>query len=400
MIADNTMLRYLNNNQNTKNNPNENFAREFFELFTIGTGPQIGDGDYTNYTEHDIVQAARVLTGFVTRTQRDQTDPETGIPRGAVSFSRHDTGNKTFSEKFQNRTITGATNTNGFWTEINAFVDMVFDQPETARNLCRRLYRFFVHRNISAEIETDIIEPLAQQLIAENYEIKSVLRTLFRSEHFYDADDSDNTNEIVGGMIKSPLELALQSLSFFQLAIPAPTTTQNYNHYIVFYSAGVIDRMLGLANLPLFMPPDVAGYPAYHQSPEYSRHWFNSSSIIARYKLPQMLLTGKRVIGGSPNSSIAIKLNIAPWVRDSGTFSDASEASVLVDELLRYLLPEQPSPERFDYFLNTIFLDNLPAYDWTYEWLQYLQTGDETEVKIPLERLINHILFSPEFQTF
>jgi uncharacterized protein (DUF1800 family) len=400
IVADNTMLRYLNNNLNTKTNPNENFAREFFELFTIGKGPQIADGDYTNYTEDDIVQAARVLTGFITRTQRDMTDPETGIPRGNVSLSRHDTGNKTFSSKFQNRTITGATTAAGIWTELNAFVDMVFDQPETARNLVRRLYRYFVHRNITPEIETDIIQPLAQQMIDENYEIAMVLRTLFKSQHFYDADDSDNANEIIGGMIKSPLELSLQALSLFNIAIPSPTTTQNYTHYVTFYSAAVIDRMLTMANMPIFLPLDVAGYSAYHQEPEYSRHWFNSTSVIPRYKLPQMLLTGKRVIGGSPNSNIGIKLNIAPWVRDSGFFSNPSDAYALVQELVEYMLPEQPSAARFDYFYNIVFLDQLPADDWTYEWQNYLNTGNETEVKIALERLIYALMFSPEYQTF
>jgi len=400
IVADNTMLRYLNNNLNTKNNPNENFAREFFELFSIGKGPQIAEGDYTNYTEYDIVQAAKVLTGFITRTQRDMVDPETSIPRGNVSLSRHDTTNKTFSDKFQSRTITGATTATAIWTELNAFVDMVFDQPETARNLCRRLYRFFVHRDITPEIETDIIVPLAQQLINENYEIQAVLRTLFKSEHFYDADDSDNANEIVGGLIKSPLELTLQSLSFFNIGIPSPTTTQNHTHYITFYSSAVIERMFGMANLPVFLPLDVAGYSAYHQQPDYTRHWFNSSSVIARYKLPQMLLTGKRVIGGSPNSNIGIKLNIAPWVRDSGTISDPSDSYALVQELIEYLLPEQPSVDRFDYFYNIVFLDQLPAADWTYEWQNYLASGNETEVKIQLERLIHAIMYSPEFQTF
>ena len=99
MIADNVMLRYLNNNQNTAVNPNENFAREFLELFTIGKGPQIGPGDYTNYTEDDIVEAAKVLTGFRTRINRDVVDAETGIPRGDAQFGQHKPGAKTFSSK-------------------------------------------------------------------------------------------------------------------------------------------------------------------------------------------------------------------------------------------------------------------------------------------------------------
>jgi uncharacterized protein (DUF1800 family) len=398
IVADNTMLRYLNNDQNSMQNPNENFAREFLELFTIGKGLQIAPGDYTNYTEDDIIQAARVLTGFRTRTQRDQVDTETGIPRGTVQFNRHDTGAKTFSEKFQNTTIQGATNAAGVYTELSNFVNMVFAQPEVAKNICRRLYRFFVRPNITPEIETDIIVPLADIFRNNNYEIVPVLRKLLKSEHFYDADDSDNKDEIFGGIIKSPLELSLQAISFFGIAIPDPIT-QNNQHYIQFYAQGVIERMLGYANLPLYYPIDVAGYSAYHQEPEYNRNWFNSSSIIARYKLGQMLLTGKRVLGGGPNTSIGIKLNIAPWVRNSGICADPSDPYILVKDLLDYMLPEEVDDDRFNYFYNQIFLDNLPPADWTYEWQNYLNTNNDQEVKIALERLITYIMFSPEYQT-
>jgi len=399
LVTDNCMLRYLNNQQNTKNSPNENFAREFLELFTIGKGPQIGAGDYSNYTEDDIIQAARVFTGFRTRTNRDVIDSETGIPRGDVQLNQHDTGSKTFSYHFQNTQIAGGTTVNGVWAELNKFVDMVFAQPEVSRNFCRRLYRWLVSKNITAEIETDIIEPLAATLRINNYEIEPVLQQLLQSEHFYDADDSDNADEIVGGMIKSPLELALQSISFFNIPIPSPTTNPTL-HYQQFYSNAMLTRILETAGLPLFFPSDVAGYPGYYQEPEFSRQWFNSSTIISRYKLPQMLLTGKQGFGSNPNASIVIKLNIVPWVKSSGFFSDPSDSYALVQELINYLLPETIDAGRFDYFYTNVFLDNLPAADWTYEWQNYLASGNESEVKIPLERLINAIMYAPEFQTF
>lgn len=399
MVADNTMLRYLNNNQNTRTNPNENFAREFLELFTIGKGEQIAPGDYTNYTEDDIVQAARVFTGYQTNTLRTTLDPETGLPRGTTSLSRHDTGSKKFSEKFGGATIMGATTAAGVFTEVSQLVDLVLAQPETAKNICRRLYTFFVHKTITPEVETDIIEPLADTFRNGGFEIYPVLKKLFKSEHFYDLDDSSNTDEIVGGLIKSPLELTLQALSFFNIAIPDPLT-QNSLHFNTFYQQAVITRMFGYANLNLFYPPDVAGYAAYHQDPDYSRQWFNSTTIVARYKLSAMLLTGKRVIGSGANSSIGIKLNIVPWVRDSGICSDPADSYLLVRELLDYMLPEEPSTERFEYFHTQIFLDNLPPSDWAYEWENYIKTGKDTEVKIALEKLVNYIMFSPEYQTF
>lgn len=399
MVADNTMLFYLNGHQNSKNSPNENFAREFFELFTIGKGPLIAPGDYTHYTEDDIVQAARVFTGWLAVKNRTTIDPETSIPRGSATISRHDTGVKTFSDKFQNTVIPGGTTATAMYTELDALVNMVFAQPETARNFVRRAYRYFVHTNITQEIEDDIIEPLAESLRSNNYEIVPMLRKLLKSQHFYDLDDSTNADEIIGGLIRSPLELALQSISFFGITIPNPYT-ENTKHYITFYYSGVYERMLGLANLSIFYPPDVAGYPAYYQEPEFSRHWFSSTSIISRYKLSQMLLTGKRAIGGSPTSSIGIKLDIVPWIRNSGISLDPSNPYQLVKDLLDYMLPVEVDDERFNYFYDQIFLDGLPAYDWTQEWQNYLSTGNQTEVKIPLERLINHIMFSPEYQTF
>lgn len=399
LILDNDMLAYLNNNENTVNNPNENFAREFFELFTIGKGPQIAPGDYTHYTEDDIVQAAKVFTGLRTLGNRTNLDPETGIPRGTINQLLHDSGPKTFSSKFQGATIAGGNNPTAILNELNALVDLVFNQPETARTTVRRLYRYFVHRNITAEIENDIIEPLAQVFRSNNYELAPVLRTLLESEHFYDEDDSDNTDEIIGGMIKSPLELSLQALSFFEVPIPDPDTNAQ-GFYTRFWSQAVQDRMLTGAGLPIFQPSDVAGYPAYYQSPDYNRQWFNSSTIIARYKLPAMLLSGTRQFGGQPNASIGTRLNIAPWVRDSGNISNPSDPFVLVNELLWYLLPEAVDNERLNYFYVSVFLDNLPANDWTYEWQNYLSSGDATEVTIALERLVNAIMYSPEYQTF
>ena len=400
MVTDNTMLRYLNNNENTALNPNENFAREFLELFTIGKGPQIGPGDYTNYTEDDIVAAARVLTGFRAQANRSTTDPETGLPRGVTQFGQHDTGSKVFSAKFQNTIIAGAANQAGMFTELGTFVNMIFAQPETAKNLCRRLYHYFIYRKITDEIENDIIVPLSNTLISNNFEIKPVLQQLLASEHFFDADDSNITDEIVGGMIKSPLELALQSISFFNIPIPDPMT-QPQTHYRTFYEQALLFRMFGAANLPIFMPSDVAGYPGLYSDPDFSRQWFNSSTIIARYKVPAMLLTGTRQFGGgNPNIPIGIKLNIATWVKNSGFFSDPSDPYVLVEELLQYMLPEEVDNDRFTYFYILVFLNQLPPADWTYEWQNYLTTNDATEVTIALERLVNAVMYSPEYQTF
>jgi uncharacterized protein (DUF1800 family) len=398
VIFDNCMLRYLNNNENTANNPNENFAREFLELFTIGKGPQIAPGNYSNYTEDDIVAAARVFTGIRFNGARNIPDPETGIPRGSIQVLQHDSGPKTFCAELGGLTIPGGNSQATIATELSTFVNMVFSRPETAKNLCRRLYRYFVYRNISDEVENDIIAPLAAELMANGYEVKPILEKLLSSEHFYDLDDADASNEIVGGMIKSPMELALQSMTFFNVPIPSHTTQNAICN--AFFNQSVITRMFGIANFPIFFAPDVAGYPGLYKDPEYSRQWFNSSSIIARYKLGAMLTSGRNTIGGNANGPLGTKLNSAQWLKTSGTVSDPSDPEVLVQELLEYMLPEQVDANRFNYFYNTVFLNGLPANDWTYEWQNYLSSNNPSEVTIALDRLIQAIMYSPEFQTF
>ena len=211
---DNSMLYYLDNGDNNKNSPNENYAREFLELFTIGKGPQVSDGDYTNYTEHDVVQAAKVFSGIKLKNNSNTLDSDTvksphfpsGIPMGYINVNMHDSGDKTFSYAFDNQTISGGNSTTTIHTELDDFVDMVFDQLETAKNYVRKMYRMFVRSEWEQEVEDDIITPLAQQLKNNGYNLLEVLQTLLKSKHFFDLDDSDSSNENIGGIIKSPLQ--------------------------------------------------------------------------------------------------------------------------------------------------------------------------------------------------
>jgi len=400
MVTDNCMLSYVDNDQNFAQNPNENFAREFFELFTIGRGAPAGPGDYTTFTEDDVVTAARVFSGFNHAPRHQNIDPDTSIPAGKAYPQSHDFDSKTFSPRFGGAVIAPPTNdAAGQVAELNAFVDLVFAQPETSKNLCRRLYHFFVTRNITQEIEDEVITPLAQTLVANNFEVKPVLEQLLQSEHFFDTDDSDNADEIVGALIKSPLELALHAFSFFSLPIPDPIS-QNKKHYVDFYNAAVLERILGRAGMTLFYPLDVAGYSGYYQDPTLNRQFFNSATIVQRYKLPQVLITGTNAWGSGSGDSIGTQLFLATWVRDAGVISNPEDSYVLVQELLYYLFPEEPDNERFTHFLDIVFLDQLPPADWNYEWQNFISTGDDSEVKIPLERLLNAVMYAPEYQLF
>src|SRR5690606_28860814 len=105
------------------------------------------------------------------------------------------------------------------YTELNDLIDIVFNSPHTARHICRRIYREFVYYDITPETETDIIEPLATTLVSNNYDITSVLEVLFQSEHFYDLDTPITSDNNIGAIIKSPMDLVIGTMRLFNLTV-------------------------------------------------------------------------------------------------------------------------------------------------------------------------------------
>jgi uncharacterized protein (DUF1800 family) len=398
MCLDNAMLYYLNNNANSKSAPNENYAREFLELFTIGKGPQIGAGNYTNYTEADIVQAARVLTGFRIKSDRSILDATTGIPKGYNVFSSHYiTGPKVFSSAFGNTSITSATNANGMDTELNSFVDMVFNQQATAKNICRKIYIYFVKGTISAEVETDIITPLATDLFNNGYEITPIIRKLLESKHFYDLDDTNASDETLGGIIKSPIQQISEVMGYLKATIPDPTTNP-YEFYVNFWQNFVHNTFLSGSNMILFDPDNVAGHPAYYQSPSYDKNWISSSTLIAKYRLGESLLDGVNRISG--NANIKAKINISDVIKNGNLISVASDAYTLTAELCNALFAQVPDADRINYFMNTYLLQGFAPYYWTGVWATYISSGNSSVVEPRLKLMVTKILSAPEAQLF
>jgi len=397
---DNTMLTYLNNSSNSKFSPNENYAREFLELFTILKGETISTGNYTNYTEADISTAARVLTGF--RTSNTTVDADTGVLTGTTNFNAHDTGNKTFSAAFGNTTITGANNANDMYRELNDFVDMVFDQPETARAYVRKMYRFFVLDKITTEVETDIIEPLANQLRNNGYQHVPILKTLLKSQHFYDDDDGNSTNEIVGGKMKSPLEMFYLSVNLLNIQ------NSDSGAYALFREReyAVINRHFKNIGYDPFGPITVEGYPGFYDAPGYSKNWFSANRIYERFTYGISFRRGRVRNTGSV---LPYQCNMVQWVENNvddsagpGTPAapiGAADASKLVDDMLTYFLPEMPVNDRYTYFENKL-LGGLSPINWYFSWKEYLETGNDSNVRVGIENLYDALMSSPEFQTF
>ena len=397
MTLDNMMLLYLDNNLNTGDAPNENYGREFLELFTMGKEPEIGTTDFP-YAANDVEQAARVFSGFkISPRTAEYIDPDTGILAGRAIFSKHDAGDKTFSSSFGGVVIAGASNQADMFRELDDFVDMVFDQRVVAEFFCRRLYRFFVGHNITSEIESDILTPLADTFIANDFEMEPVIRQLLRSKHFYDQDDSNNSDEIIGGLIKSPLDLLCSAMSFFNVQLPDPQTDPS-GHYNVFWSNFVCTVYFVANGYDLFAPNTVEGYPGYNQKPLFDKSWFISSTIVPRYKLGEMLVTGRRVlVAGTLGST---KLDSIAYFENIANISQPDQASVVVDDLADYLFPEKPNANRKAFLLDDIFLEGLNALNWQFEWANYINTNDDSDVRISADQLITVLLRTPEFQMF
>lgn len=344
-----SMLIYLNGNQNSKQAPNENFSRELLELFTIGKGDAAGPGDYTNYTEDDVVALAKSLTGW-------RVTYEDGIVGSRFVDNRHDTSSKQLSERFNNVIIQ-----NGDENEYKTVIDIILQQNETARYICRRLYIWFVGSNIDSNIEANIIEPMAALMRESNYEIKPALAALLRSEHFY-------SESIRGCMINHPIDFVFKLINTFEIEMPSTLTTK-YRIWLQVY------RSLIPLDMVILNHPSVAGWKAFYQGPQFYDVWANSVSLPAREMLINTLIEGV-VINQHPlkidTLAVTSKLN------------DALSPTQLIIDLTNYLFPFPISENQIEYLKN-ILIPGLPDFEWTVEYSDYLENPDDDDKRIAIE---------------
>lgn len=358
------MLVYLNGESNKVGAPNENFARELFELFTIGKGLQVTDGNYTNYTEADIREAAKVLTGWrVSKTNNNSY----------YDTARHDKTTKVFSDAFGKLSIQ-----NKEAEEYKLLIDMVFNKKETAKYIARKIYRWLMYYKIDQTVEDQIIEPLATTLFSNNYEIKPMLVQLLSSEHFFSTD-------FRGAYIKNPIEFTIGIYRKFEIQLSTAILT-NYEIWLsIFYSARDMEMALG-------DPPDVAGWPQYYKEPSYNELWINTATVPFRTNFSNTICNN----GVTKNS---YKFIIDPLVL-TAKITEASDPVKLISGLSKVLLPVSLSSTKIS-SLKEILIPGLPDYTWTFEWNKYINNpNDNTQkslVKKKLSGLIAVILKMPEF---
>ncbi|GAA4843666.1 DUF1800 domain-containing protein [Algivirga pacifica] len=397
---DHAMMAHLDSTQNIKGRPNENFAREFLELYTIGKGPQVGEGDYTTYTEQDVQEGARVLSGFIENLS-NQTEE---ITLGTIDPSRHDYTDKEFSTAFGQRKIVADTTLeplDSAFKEVQDMVDMIFDQEATGVFLLTRLYRYFLYADISPDALENVIKPLAAQLKGEAYEIKEVLKVFFSSQHFFDEDNADVTDNIRGAIIKSPLDLTVGAYRFFKFKLPDNTAmVENPDmsgdpEMMDEYATALADiySTIEEQGMRLYEPPEVAGYQAYHQAPVFHRFWITPNNIAYRYLLYTKLL----------DEGMMMNWDILEYFKDPLNSSDPSDAEQLVSDLIDYIFPEIITPERKQGFITSTiveqisdnYIENLDY--WRTQWNDEMQ---EMNVRNKLALLVKMLMESPEHQLY
>ena len=362
------MLRYLNGNASVVGSPNENYGRELLELFTVGKGPLIGAGNYTNYTEADVQAAARVLTGL-----RDLNAPVSSY----FTASRHDATTKVFSAAFGNASITSGGN-----TEYQSLINLIFQQAETARFIVRKLYRWFVYYLIDTQVETDIIQPLATLLIQNNFEVVPVLRKLLGSEHFFDVLNR-------GCLIKSPLDFTVGLCRQMQVAFPlASNVTMQY---------GMWDYLIGMAVVQqqiLGDPPNVAGWVAYYQTPQFHELWINAVTLPRRNQV-----TDSFIGSGYTRNGIKIVIDAVALVQALPA-ATASDCNLLIADFARLMVPIELTVNQLA-FLKSALLPGLPDFEWTVEWQQYLAAptvvAKKTAVNTKLQAMLRALMGLAEY---
>ncbi len=283
---DPAMLVFLDQAQSRKGAPNENFAREVMELFTLGEG---------HYTERDIKEAARALTGW-------SVDVDTGEFRFRTGM--HDTGSKT---------ILGKTGNFGG----DDVLGLLLAHEATARFIVRKLWLEF----ISPKPDEQQVAHFAQVFRAENYEIAPLLRAMLASDAFY-------APESRASLIKSPVDLIVGTLRQFKFEVhdAAPFA--------------VLSRQLGQ---DLFQPPNVRGWPG-------GEVWVNTNSLLARKSFLNRVFR-ENEMGGSMEASTMSTANIKPAAFDAETaMADAGRNRQMARAAMR---PEQRGVLQGQFFFDT-----------------------------------------------
>ena len=362
------MLVYLNGQYNTVSAPDENYGRELQELFCCGKSPD------SQYTEDDVKAVARVLTGWKNNytTLSSSFDP-----------NRHDKTNKQFSAFYSNTVITGKTGATAGDQELDDLMNMIFATQEVAKYICRCIYRWFVYYDIDSTVEANIISPLADIFRSNNYEIKPVLSTLLKSEHFFDALAR-------GCQIKSPVDLVVGLCREFNMVFaPATDYITNYGLYN-FLVSWVANMQQNIGD-----PPDVSGWKAYYQAPQFYEIWINSDTLPKRNQLTDTL-----VVSGYTFNGTKMLVNGPEFAK---ILSNPSDPNQLITDLVNSMFMIEISDTSKAKLKQDILLGGQTTdYYWTDAWDTFItnpgNTANTTTIQNRLRDLIKYLMDLAEYQ--
>ncbi|HWF43019.1 MAG TPA: DUF1800 domain-containing protein [Candidatus Kapabacteria bacterium] len=341
ITLDGAMLVFLGGDQNTAGAPNENYARELMELFTCGLG---------QYTEADVQNAARILTGWRVAQFVDDPAPN-GIFNTYFDPASHDTSAKVYlSTSFP--AIDSTTNTQDLVkkNEVERMIDVLFQQTGTAiaQFICKKLYRFFVYSDPATgdatSTDASVIQAMADLFIQNNFEIQPIVNALLKSAHFF-----DNAN--IGCQIKTPADYVI-GISRQLL----PTFS--------------IDGNMTNIGQQFFQPPNVSGWPGYHD-------WVTTNTYPVR--------------GTEVTQAIAAMddATATAFIQQFPNFTDATALSTAIGQLM---LPRPLSTGR-----QTTFASKLTAGAPVYEWASIVANSPSTAAR-NLRDLLTYIVSLPDFE--
>ena len=354
MTLDVAMLRYLNGYLNISTAPDENYARELQELFTLGKE------NNPNYTEDDVMAAARVLTGWKINGT---------INTYSFNSNQHDRNNKQFSSFYNNYVLTGRTGATAGDLELDDLLNMIFGKSvEVSRFIVKKLYRYFVYYKIDAATEANVINPLAQLFVSSNWEIKPVLSALLKSEHFFDVVNQ-------GCYIKSPVDMVVSVCREFGLVFPNASDYVNaYNMWSFMQSyAALLQQNIG-------DPPNVAGWAAFYQAPQFHETWINADTYPRRN-----LFTDTMIGPGYTRSGQKIIIDPVAFTKK---LSNPSDPNILMNDALRILFRIDLSAASKTALKNQILLSNQAQdYYWTNAWAAYISNPTAANYQVVYTRL-------------
>jgi uncharacterized protein (DUF1800 family) len=353
------MLYYLDGIQNQSSTgyiPNENYARELMELFTLGVTDKDGN---PNYSETDIRELAKALTGY----KIDYTAAAPNVLPSKYDINTHDSTFKTiFGQKKQ-----WGLGSAGVADDV---ISLLFDvrKDQLAWYICSKLYQYFVYHDTSGASERSIISAMAETFKANNWDIKPVLAELLKSEHFFDEAN-------IGAQIKSPYDYSIAQLRSFDIF---PDELQSGSLYYYNYALGQ----------SLLDPPNVKGWPGYHG-------WISTTTLPYRnIALAGQLLISKSIqaVGvdgyGNPHTPINLPdANLTTWAKQFGSYT--SDFTTFVGDLCNFLCAQSPSATA-----KAGVTANFPPN--IYEW----QNLTDTEKITPLRIMISRIMLLADYQLF